>query len=121
MNSKNLNKYGQGTGIPTEKLKKIRINRKDFKKGGDGLRGKNVTEQFRVKDKDMKRTMKWRTPEISMKYLQSKSPLVADKPPDNNQQKSDQQNHQSSKNSAKSMKHERPRSKPAIYQNETEG
>jgi len=56
-----------------------------------------------------------------MKYLQSKSPLVADKPPDNNQQKSDQQNHQSSKNSAKSMKHERPRSKPAIYQNETEG
>lgn len=58
MNSKNINKYGQGTGIPTEKLKKIRINRKDFKKGGDGLRGKNVTEQFRVKDKDMKRTMK---------------------------------------------------------------
>ena len=45
-------------GIPTEKLKKIRINRKDFKKGGDGLRGKNVTEQFRVKEKDMKRTMK---------------------------------------------------------------
>jgi len=59
-----------------------------------------------------------------MKYLQSKSPLAAihnDKPPDNNQQKSDQQNHQSSKNSAKSMKHERPRAKPAIYQNETEG
>jgi hypothetical protein len=55
-----------------------------------------------------------------MKYLQSKSPLAAihDKPPD---QKSDQQNHQSSKNSAKSLKHERPRAKPAIYQNETEG
>jgi len=114
MNSKNINKYGQGTGIPTEKLKKIRINRKDFKKGGDGLRGKNVTEQFRVKDKDMKRTMKWRTPEISMKYLAGKSPLAAihDKPPDQNKD-------QNSKNSAKSMKHERPRSKPAIYQNET--
>jgi len=56
MNAK-INKYGQD-GIPTNKLKKIRINRKDFKKGGDGLRGKNVTEQFRVKDKDMKRTMK---------------------------------------------------------------
>ena len=28
-----------------------------------------MTEQFRVKEKDMKRTMKWRTPEISMKNL----------------------------------------------------
>jgi len=50
-------KYGQ-TGIPTDRLKKIRINRKDLKKGGDGLRGKNVMDQYRVKDKDMKRTMK---------------------------------------------------------------
>jgi len=115
MNAK-INKYGQD-GIPTNKLKKIRINRKDFKKGGDGLRGKNVTEQFRVKDKDMKRTMKWRTPEISMNYLRNKSPLAAihDKVPP------DQQNNKSSKNSVKSMKHERPRGKPAIYQNETEG
>ena len=50
-----------------------------------------------------------------MKYLAGKSPLAAihDKPPDQN--KTDQ----NSKNSAKSMKHERPRSKPAIYQNET--
>ena len=31
---------------------------KDYKKGGDGLRGKNVTEAYRVKDKDLKRTMK---------------------------------------------------------------
>lgn len=56
-NNKMLNAANM-RGMPTEKLKKIRINRKDFKKGGDGLRGKNVTEQFRVKEKDMKRTMK---------------------------------------------------------------
>ena len=31
---------------------------KDYKKGGDGLRGKNVTEAYRVKEKDLKRTMK---------------------------------------------------------------
>ena len=55
MNNRNNRVPG---GIPTEKLKKIRINRKDFKKGGDGLRGKNVTDQYRVKDKDLKRTMK---------------------------------------------------------------
>ena len=35
------------------------MGRKDYKKGGDALRGKNVTEAFRVKDKDLKRTMKW--------------------------------------------------------------
>ena len=45
-------------GVPTDKLKKLRIKGKDFKKGGDGLRGKNVTEQFRVKEKDVKRVMK---------------------------------------------------------------
>ena len=39
-------------------LKTLRVGRKDYKKAGDGLRGKNVTEAFRVKDKDMKRTMK---------------------------------------------------------------
>ena len=68
-------------GVPTEKLKQLRLNRKDFKKGGDGLRGKNVTEQFRVKEKDVKRTMKWRTPEISLKKLS--------KPPDATSQKPD--------------------------------
>ena len=40
------------------KLKTLRVGRKDYKKGGDGLRGKNVTEAFRVKDKDLKRTGK---------------------------------------------------------------
>ena len=94
MNNRNMpNMKG---GIPTEKLKKIRINRKDFKKGGDGLRGKNVTEQFRVKDKDMKRTMKWRTPEISLKTLNP------GKPPDSN----------------KKSKFERPR-KPQNFDNES--
>ena len=85
-------------GVPTEKLKKIRINRKDFKKGGDGLRGKNVTEQFRVKEKDMKRTMKWHMPEL-------KTPIKLDKPPDPNKKK-----------------HERPR-KPYEHhrRNDTEG
>jgi len=39
-------------------LKTLRVGRKDLKKGGTGLRGKNVTEAFRVKDKDLKRTMK---------------------------------------------------------------
>ena len=39
-------------------LKTLRMGRKDYKKGGDALRGKNVTEAFRVKDKDLKRTMK---------------------------------------------------------------
>ena len=46
-------KPGQG---PT--IKGLRVGRKDLKKGGDALRGKNVTEAFRVKDKDLKRTMK---------------------------------------------------------------
>ena len=45
-------------------LKTLRVGRKDYKKAGDGLRGKNVTEAFRVKDKDMKRTMKWESPGI---------------------------------------------------------
>lgn len=57
---------------PTDKLKTLRLHRKDFKKGGDGLRGKNVTEAFRVKEKDMKRTMKWRTPEFSMEKIKSR-------------------------------------------------
>ena len=45
-------------------LRTLRVGRKDYKKAGDGLRGKNVTEAFRVKEKDMKRTMKWVSPGI---------------------------------------------------------
>ncbi|XP_059080146.1 uncharacterized protein LOC131878243 isoform X1 [Tigriopus californicus] len=48
----------QSKGVPVENLKKMRLHRKDFKKGGEALRGKNVVENFRVKEKDMKRTMK---------------------------------------------------------------
>ena len=46
------------TSPPTSKLKKLRLKGKDYKKGGDGLRGKNVIEAYRVKEKDLKRTMK---------------------------------------------------------------
>ena len=46
------------TASPTSKLKKLRLKGKDYKKGGDGHRGKNVTEAYRVKEKDLKRTMK---------------------------------------------------------------
>lgn len=49
--------FAQKAG-PVSKLKTVRIGRKDFKKGGEALRGKNVTEAFRVKEKDVKRTMK---------------------------------------------------------------
>ncbi len=49
---------GTTKGVPVEQLKKMRLQRKDYKKGGEGLRGKNVTENFRVKEKDIKRTMK---------------------------------------------------------------
>lgn len=44
--------------MPVEKLKRMRLHRKDYKKGGEALRGKNVTEGYRVKEKDIKRTMK---------------------------------------------------------------
>ena len=47
------NKSGQVGGLKT-----LRMGRKDYKKGGDALRGKNVTDAFRVKDKDLKRTGK---------------------------------------------------------------
>ena len=59
--SLSLNKPLMGvskSGVPTEKLAKTRLKGKDYKKGGDGLRGKNVLEGPRVKEKDMKRTMK---------------------------------------------------------------
>ena len=48
----------RSTTPPTSKLKKLRLKGKDYRKGGDGLRGKNVTEAYRVKEKDLKRTMK---------------------------------------------------------------
>ncbi len=51
-------RLGPQKGVPVEKLKKIRLQRRDYKKGGEGLRGKNVTEAFRVKEKEIKRTMK---------------------------------------------------------------
>ena len=36
-----------GKAIPVEKMKTLRLHRKDFKKGGEALRGKNVTEGYR--------------------------------------------------------------------------
>ena len=51
-------RLGPQKGVPVEQLKKMRLQRRDFKKGGEALRGKNVTEAFRVKEKDIKRTMK---------------------------------------------------------------
>ena len=48
----------QSKAVPVENLRKMRLQRRDFKKGGEALRGKNVTEGFRVKEKDMKRTLK---------------------------------------------------------------
>ena len=43
---------------PTNTLKKLRLKGKDYKKGGDGLRGKNVMESSRVKSSDLRRMMK---------------------------------------------------------------
>lgn len=37
-----------GKGVPVEKMKTLRLHRKDFKKGGEALRGKNVTEGYRL-------------------------------------------------------------------------
>lgn len=48
----------QGKGIPVDKLKTLRLKGKDFKKGGQALRGKNVMDAARVKTKDVKRQMK---------------------------------------------------------------
>ena len=39
----------------TSQLKTLRVGRKDKKKTGDGMRGKNVMDGMRVKGKDMKR------------------------------------------------------------------
>ena len=48
----------QSKGVPVENLRRLRLHKKDFKRGGEALRGKNVVENFRVKEKDIKRTMK---------------------------------------------------------------
>ena len=37
---------------------KSKMKSKDFRKGGEGLRGRDVTEAFRVKEKDIRRVMK---------------------------------------------------------------
>ena len=61
LNNLNINRPLTGvskSGLPTDKLGKIRLKGKDYKKGGEALRGKNVLEGPRVKEKDMKRTMK---------------------------------------------------------------
>ena len=51
--------HGPGKeGLKGPNIRTLRAGRKDYKKAGDGLRGKNVTEAFRVKEKDFKRTMK---------------------------------------------------------------
>ena len=49
---------GGGKAGKDTALRTLRVGRKDRKKAGDGLRGKNVTEAFRVKEKDLKRTGK---------------------------------------------------------------
>ena len=49
---------GGGKAGKDNALRTLRVGRKDRKKAGDGLRGKNVTEAFRVKEKDLKRTGK---------------------------------------------------------------
>jgi len=56
-----LNIRGGGSGGKSNQaagIRTLRAGRKDYKKGGDALRGKNVTDAYRVKDKDIKRTMK---------------------------------------------------------------
>ena len=42
----------------THRLKKLRLKGRDYRKGGDGLRGKNVMENARVSKSDLKRVMK---------------------------------------------------------------
>ncbi|CAB4065345.1 EDEM2 [Lepeophtheirus salmonis] len=59
--SSNTRIGASGKSVPVEKLKTLRLHRKDFKKGGEGLRGKNVTENFRIKEKDMKRNYEIKT------------------------------------------------------------
>ena len=51
-------RVGIHKGVPVDKLKTLRLKGKDFKKGGQALRGKNVMDAARVKTKDVKRQMK---------------------------------------------------------------
>ncbi len=44
----NLRGGHMNKGMPVEKMKTLRLHRKDFKKGGEALRGKNVTEGYRL-------------------------------------------------------------------------
>ena len=44
--------------MATHRLKKLRLKGRDYRKGGDGLRGKNVMENARVSKSDLKRVMK---------------------------------------------------------------
>ena len=57
-----LNIRGGGAGGKSNQasagIRTLRAGRKDYKKGGEALRGKNVTDAYRVKDKDIKRTLK---------------------------------------------------------------
>jgi hypothetical protein len=53
-----LNIRGAGKSNQLSGIRTLRAGRKDYKKGGDALRGKNVNDAYRVKDKDLKRTMK---------------------------------------------------------------
>jgi hypothetical protein len=57
-----LNIRGGGTGAKSSNqlsgIRTLRAGRKDYKKSGDTLRGKNVMDGYRLKDKDLKRTMK---------------------------------------------------------------
>jgi hypothetical protein len=49
---------GVRTPINAYKLKALRINKKDYKKSGAALRGKNLMEGYRVKEKDLKKTLR---------------------------------------------------------------
>ena len=51
-------RFGIAKNLPTYKLKTLRIHKKDFKKSGNALRGKNVLEGPRVKEKDLKKTLR---------------------------------------------------------------
>ena len=49
---------GVRSPINAYKLRALRINKKDYKKSGNALRGKNLMEGYRVKEKDLKKTLR---------------------------------------------------------------
>ena len=54
-----LNIRGKDGGkVANDPMRTLRVGRKDRKKAGDGLRGKNLTDACRGKQKDLKRTRK---------------------------------------------------------------